>query len=479
MKWLGIGNRLVSFDGATWTPYTDPIILGSEYINIGCVTIDSQGVKWIGGGTWNNDLLGLVRFDGANWAEINLSTSVMPNAGVESMVIDAEGNKWIGTWNNLVRFDGTNWTVYDSTNTNHVLDNSSISCIAKDSQGVKWMASGDRLVSFDDTNWLSYEPTQYHGNINSVAIDSQNTKWVGFEVGIYGTYGLASFDGTTWTPYNTTNSPLPSNYINCIAVDNQDVVWISASNYLLRFDGITWTPYSSTLWGQADGYVNCIAIDAQGNVWLGTHDGLVRFNRTNWTVFDTANSDLPGNYIHSLAFDAQGNLWIGIDAGRDMQSVGSLVCYNGANFTVYNAYNSDMCINDLSSIAIDNDNNKWIGSGWVSGGLCVFNENGVVANDDEVYPPTNLFSLRNYPNPFNPETNISFNLPVSGNITLTVYNVKGQRIDSLINKPLLSGQHVYVWNGTDENGSKVGSGLYFCVLNQGAKQEIRKIMLVK
>ncbi|PKN72907.1 MAG: hypothetical protein CVU50_05105 [Candidatus Cloacimonetes bacterium HGW-Cloacimonetes-3] len=479
VKWLGVGNKLVRFDGATWTAFTNPIISGLEYGYVGCVTIDSQGVKWIGGGTWNNDLEGLVRFDGANWAEINLSTSGMPNVGIESLAIDAEGTKWIGTWNNLVSFDGTHWAVYDSTNTNHVLDDSTINCIAIDAQGVIWMASGDRLVSFDDTNWLSYEPTQYHGNINCVAIDSQNTKWVGLEVGIYDTYGLASFDGTTWTPYNTMNSPLPSNYIRCITIDNQDALWIIASNSLVRFDGDNWTVYNSSLWGQAETSVHCITIDAGGSIWLGTSDGIVRFNGTNWTVYDTMNSGLPSDYVHNMAFDSLGNLWIGIDAGLDMQSVGNLVCYNGVNWFVYNAYNSDMCINEFSCLAIDNHNNKWIGSSWGSEGLSVFNENGVVANDDEVCPPTNLFSLRNYPNPFNPETNISFNLPVSGKTTLTVYNVKGQRIDTLINKPLLSGKHVYVWNGTDENGSKVGSGLYFCVLNQGAKQEIRKIMLVK
>ncbi|MCD6176767.1 MAG: PQQ-binding-like beta-propeller repeat protein [Candidatus Cloacimonetes bacterium] len=88
--------------------------------------------------------------------------------------------------------------------------------------------------------------------------------------------------------------------------------------------------------------------------------------------------------------------------------------------------------------------------------------------------------LSNYPNPFNPETSINFFISEnSGNIELTVYNLKGQKIKQLINDQLPVGQHSVIWNGTDENGKNVSSGVYLYKMETGNYSETKKMILMK
>ena len=90
------------------------------------------------------------------------------------------------------------------------------------------------------------------------------------------------------------------------------------------------------------------------------------------------------------------------------------------------------------------------------------------------------FSLsQNYPNPFNPTTSISFNLPTSGHVELTVFNILGQQVATLVNGSLTAGQHEVTWNGADESGDAVGSGIYFYRLTASDVAETKKMILMK
>ncbi len=90
------------------------------------------------------------------------------------------------------------------------------------------------------------------------------------------------------------------------------------------------------------------------------------------------------------------------------------------------------------------------------------------------------YQISNYPNPFNPETNIVFNLPEEGEVQIDIFNIKGQKINSLVNEQLLKGEHSIVWDGENASGKKVGSGLYLYKLIVNGKTEIvKKCMLLK
>jgi hypothetical protein len=99
--------------------------------------------------------------------------------------------------------------------------------------------------------------------------------------------------------------------------------------------------------------------------------------------------------------------------------------------------------------------------------------------------PTGYSLKQNYPNPFNPSTKISFEIPVSSTVTLRIFNMIGQEVKTLFNGTLSAGSQQLVWNGTDDAGHTLASGVYFYSLNAvpvaGGKtfSEIRKMVLVK
>lgn len=89
----------------------------------------------------------------------------------------------------------------------------------------------------------------------------------------------------------------------------------------------------------------------------------------------------------------------------------------------------------------------------------------------------NLF--QNHPNPFNPETIISFDLPKTENVELAIYNVKGQKIKTIINQRMMSGNHKMHWNGKDEFGNSVSTGVYIYGIRTDNYVAFKKMLLIK
>jgi ligand-binding sensor domain-containing protein len=164
---------------------------------------------------------------------------------VSSIAIDAEGNKWFGTWEGVSKFDGTTWTTYDT------LDG--LAC----------------------------------NNVLAIAIDAEANKKTALVNKWFGTYGggVSKFDGTNWTTYNSSNGLL-CDLVHAIAIDVQGNKWFgtSGAHYweggISKFDGTNWTFYST-----ADGLVNhdvfAIAIDAEGSKWFGTLGGVSKLSDEN------------------------------------------------------------------------------------------------------------------------------------------------------------------------------------------------------
>jgi hypothetical protein len=86
---------------------------------------------------------------------------------------------------------------------------------------------------------------------------------------------------------------------------------------------------------------------------------------------------------------------------------------------------------------------------------------------------------QNYPNPFNPSTVIDYALPTASQVELTVFNVLGQRVAVLINGPQSAGSHTAFWDGRNDAGTSVASGLYFYRLTAGTFIQTRKMLLLK
>jgi hypothetical protein len=91
--------------------------------------------------------------------------------------------------------------------------------------------------------------------------------------------------------------------------------------------------------------------------------------------------------------------------------------------------------------------------------------------------PAALF--QNHPNPFNPSTAIGYYLPSSAHVTLEIFDVSGRRIRSLVDGPMAGGYHTALWNGADDAGRAVSSGIYFCVLRADKQSLTRKMTLLR
>ncbi len=86
---------------------------------------------------------------------------------------------------------------------------------------------------------------------------------------------------------------------------------------------------------------------------------------------------------------------------------------------------------------------------------------------------------QNYPNPFNPETTIRFNLPLSRNVDLSLYNLAGQRVATLVGGPREAGSYSLRWDGTNDAGHDLASGMYIYRLTTGNQVQTRKLMLLR
>ncbi|MDY6915024.1 MAG: T9SS type A sorting domain-containing protein [Candidatus Cloacimonadota bacterium] len=133
------------------------------------------------------------------------------------------------------------------------------------------------------------------------------------------------------------------------------------------------------------------------------------------------------------------------------------------------------------------DDNSWgsyiQANGLNNGGIIKYASLKIVFPEDgstqpSVVPVAGRLS-QNYPNPFNPETTINYEMTQPGNVTIEIYNIKGQKIKTLVNSTKDAGEHSVVWNGRDESGNSVSSGVYFYKMQAGKYTSTKKMILMK
>ena len=86
---------------------------------------------------------------------------------------------------------------------------------------------------------------------------------------------------------------------------------------------------------------------------------------------------------------------------------------------------------------------------------------------------------QNFPNPFNPTTTIKFELPSDSHINLSIYDIQGNLIKTLVNEKKDAGYHSVIWNGKDQQNKDVSSGVYFYRIESKDFTDTKKCLLVK
>ena len=100
-------------------------------------------------------------------------------------------------------------------------------------------------------------------------------------------------------------------------------------------------------------------------------------------------------------------------------------------------------------------------------------------SDRNAVVPEGYAVYQNYPNPFNPTTNIDFVISTSERVTLEVYNVLGQKVATLVNGQLNAGAYTFTWNGSNDFGERVTSGVYIYRFTAGDFSQTKKMILLK
>ncbi|MCJ7577118.1 MAG: T9SS type A sorting domain-containing protein, partial [candidate division Zixibacteria bacterium] len=93
--------------------------------------------------------------------------------------------------------------------------------------------------------------------------------------------------------------------------------------------------------------------------------------------------------------------------------------------------------------------------------------------------PDKFSLLQNYPNPFNPATVVKFEIVQPAKVSLKIYNILGQSVKVLVDEEKVAGTYTTYWDGKDQNGQAVSSGIYFYKLDTGNFTEVKKMILIK
>jgi flagellar hook assembly protein FlgD len=93
--------------------------------------------------------------------------------------------------------------------------------------------------------------------------------------------------------------------------------------------------------------------------------------------------------------------------------------------------------------------------------------------------PAQTFLAQNVPNPFNPATTISFGLADAGHVTLRIYDASGRLVRTLVDRSYGTVRHDAMWNGRNDRGQPVTTGIYFCLLSAGGETFTQKMLLLK
>ena len=101
----------------------------------------------------------------------------------------------------------------------------------------------------------------------------------------------------------------------------------------------------------------------------------------------------------------------------------------------------------------------------------------IIAKDDQVNLPKTPVLHPNYPNPFNPQTTISYELPGASSVRISIYDILGREVIQLVNQQQSAGRHEVVWNGNDSAGNSVSSGIYLYQLRVGSYSRVHKMIL--
>lgn len=450
-----------SVKGVSWTSLNNGYTTSQFY----SVAIDqaTAGDPTIVGGMQDNGNMVTTSTSGAQpWV-------VMPAGGDGCISAVANGRTfyYIGTQlGNILRLSvqpsystSYNWTVVKPIGssgylfvTPYALDpnNSNIMYLAAGNQ--VWRNSNlSGIANFQDstsTNWTALSKTALSGhNVTAIGVSTNPTNRIYYGSDSTQVFRLDNANAATGTtvPTAVTGTNFPAGaYVSCIAVNprNADTAIVVFSNYnvlslfLTTNGGTSWSSVGGNLDQNSNGpscrWVTILPIGSGYQYYVATSTGVYSTNSLNGaaTVWALEGATQIGNVVTTMV----------VSRGSD-----SLVVAATHGNGVFST--------------------KWISATAVQRATDV--------------TPRNFSLSQNYPNPFNPSTTIQYDVPRTGSVTLTVFDVTGRRVATLFEGTRVAGSYTALWDGRSSDHSQVASGIYFYRIEAAGLTATRKMLMLK
>ncbi|MFC2137232.1 cadherin domain-containing protein [Bacteroidota bacterium] len=216
----------------------------------------------------------------------------------------------------MLEFNGVSWNLYDYKNS-LIPFNGEIVSIAIDSNNNKWIGTSSKgLLKYDGIEWVKYDsslvglPTSSIGVVKDIRFDSNQNLWLISN-------GLSKFDGSSWTHYTSENTNLTATYLNHLTIDQNDDIWIGTYfNGILYFKGDTFKSYNTSNSTIPHNQIYDVEVDIDNNIWASTPYGVVNYNGIVWSSsLNLCNSALPDHNASKIYADKDGLIWFGSDEG--------------------------------------------------------------------------------------------------------------------------------------------------------------------
>lgn len=459
---------------------------------------------------------GILAWTGEIWEDIS-------GEAIASSLAIFENELWAGTDRGLIKYDisNTNWIQYlpNTPPSNLIAD------LAIDENGAIWCCSRNSgFFGFDDNQWVTYNTTNIpESRLNdyfSVLVGSDQSKWFGswgdgitrlmpdqsliryrvengflHGIAIDASYAVANDlalgpDGTVWimnlladnnqpiiavTPdeqwtYYGADEGISTLYLKRLTVDPLGRVWIGS-----EFDGVFVLDPSNTPNDKSDdpsigrlttsdgletNEVTALASDFDGGIWIGTPVGLHYYFAGGLTL----QHGLPSDNITALAVDGANNIWIGTQDGLCTFINQSFEC------TLFTEDNSDLISNEISSLSFDEN----------SGSLLIGTSKGFsILKTPFSEPVSELTTLKVFPNPFEPKRHGVLSIDdLARDVSVNIFSSSGMLVKSY-SQDQVSGRRLF-WDGTNNNGEEVASGIYFIVAAlEAGESRVAKIAVVR
>ena len=221
-------------------------------------------------------------------------------------------------------------------------------------------------------------------------------------------------------------------------------------------------------------------IDTSYFDWFATSDSL-------WFIEDEWICDGGEGYTDSFSSEEECNEECNTDCYYDEDNDGMAIYYEFSDDTLFISVTEYPCedFNDYDECIEEGEMDLFIGElediqdAYIHNTLVMLPTGDDVSLADVTVMPEKFTLHQNYPNPFNPVTTLRYDLPENGNVNITIYDMLGRQVKTLINQNQDAGYRSVVWNATNNYGEPVSAGIYLYQIQAGEYMQTKKMVLLK